>query len=487
MLYHFSKKKIVIYGTGGLSQKVEKTLKLNDLVVEAYIDRRADDIKYFLEKKVYSLSQIEKFSNKSEYLIIITTKNVFEHNRIAAELFDKGFENIIYKNYQILQGEKESDALDEAFEYLLNQNKIPERAIESIDVTSLFYLKDSAYIKENNQDVYLYLPAFMLFTNKLQDWLWSRVHFETTFLTVDMYRSFQESHNPEFIKMCKRYIKYFAKEGAFYLGLNTEGEWEEFVIDGRMAVYKEMDRMLCFNPHFFIENCPRVDGDPSKGYELISTGKNRVAFLIAKGYEFIPVRMSKECYQKFLNISSYNKLKKYMEDNSIVNFKTTVYHPYLYKFSVKYDRYYELWLRRVVKIIVEEIFSKTNKFDFSKIVVKIACCDDGATERYLKMLGFQVFNMYPKLELENILNEMLQIQNEKKSVNAQSDYTIIFDENICDYDCIKKEEKILFIAGRDLDIQNFLENNREVIKESEEIFSTIWDKKIYSGYKVRKL
>ena len=487
MLYQFYEKKIILYGTGGLSQKVKKTLNKNGFEVEAYIDRRAEDIITFLNKNVYSLSQAEVIHNKSDYVIIITTKNVFEHNQIAAELLDIGFKNIIFKNYQILQGEEGDEGLDEAFEYLLNQDRIPEKMIESIEFKTLFSLKDEAYIKDEAQDVYAYLPAFMLFTNTLEDWFWSRVHIGTTFLTVDMYRRFKESCNPEFALICERYIEQFARKGASHLGLNTQGEWETYVIEGRLAVFREMERMLCLSPDFFVKNCPRVQGNPSEGYELISTGKNRVAFLVAKGYEFIPVKMSKECYGEFINISYFNELKKYMEENSVIEFKTTVYHPYLYKFPVKYDRYYELWLERVAKIIVEDVFKKTGKFDFTKKTVKIDCDDDGAASRYFKMLGFQVVNMYPESKLEKLLGETLNFYEAEIQKNDSGNYVIVFGGDSSGFgNYIRGDNEIFFAAGRDLELQGFLVDNSGLIAESKELFSTVWDKSIYRGYKIEK-
>lgn len=486
--YFIKDKKIILYATGGLSCKVEKLFKENGREIEVYIDRRAKDIQFFHDKKVFSINEAEEsLQEKDEYVVIITTKNVFEHSKIATELRRKGFINIIYKDYGVLQGRKEKAivSIDNAFENILNQNCIPENEIETIEDSTLNLICDEAYIREENGMTYAYIPANMIFTNCIDNWIWSRVNFKTAFFIIDMYKEFELGRS-QIREVSRKYIHEFAEKGAEFLNLNTNGEWKNYVISGRMEVFREMNDLFCRTPEFFVENCPAVSGNANNGFELISSGKNRVAFLMAKGYKYIPLRISKEEYSEFTNGVTAKKIEAYIKRENIAEFKVPVLHPFFYKYASKAPDYYELWLERVGKDITYKQFNAKENFDLSGQSIRIECRDNGAAERYFAMLGLQVFNEVEKDELTLLLDELFYYQDKKGKDVLCYDYSVIYDEDNIK-PILERTMKTCYLAGESIKMENMIVDLDMKVYNVEEIFVTFWDKKEYSGFAIRKV
>lgn len=486
--YRIEDMRIILYAAGGLSCKVEETFYKSGKEIEAYIDRRAEDIGTFHGKKVYSLEEAEKeIVCKKNCVVIITTKNVFEHSQIAAQLKEKGFSNIIYKDYRVLQGVKDEQiiSIDHAFEEILNQNNIPKQMIAELEINPVYAMSaDCAYIKEKDEVVFARVPSGMLFTNRMQDWVWSRVNFVTSFLTVELYKEF-ETGRASILEISQAYIHEFAKRGADYLDLNTDGEWENFVISGRLDVFREMDDLVCMSPEFFINNAPIVKGDSSKGFELISSGKNRVAFLIAKGYKYIPVKMDRGTYDKFIHLDAVKKVEEYINKNKITELAVPILHPFFYKFPSKTPEYFTLWLERVGKDIIRRQFESTGTFETKKISLMVMGADCGAADRYFSMLGMSVSTKDTKNELTVLLNKLFYHFSVTDAPELIYDYAVVFNEP----DWLSVLNRIsmgCYVAGESALIKEKLKNIDRVHFDITEVFTTFWDKCEYFGIAIRK-
>lgn len=486
--YLINEMRIILYAAGGLSCKVEELFFKSGKQIEAYIDQRAEDIETFHGKKVYSLDEAGKtIKEKDRCAVIITTKNVFEHSKIAAQLREKGFSNIIFKDYRILQGRKADDvaSIDYAFEKILNQHSIPDETIAKLETNPLSAICDGAYIKEENEIVYAYMPAGMLFTNCLKDWMWSRVNFMTSFLTLDLYKEF-ELGKVSIRETGKRYVQEFAKKGATYLELNTDGAWEEFVISGRMDVFREMNDLFCLSPEFFIDNAPTVDGNASIGFELVSSGKNRVAFLMAKGYKYIPVKIAKETYGKFVNLEIVKAIEEYISRKNVVEFTVPVPHPFFYKYPSKAPDYYTLWLERVGKDIMKNRFQTEGNFDAAQISLIVVGEDQGASERYFTMLGMRVLYETVKDEFTLLLDRLFCHLDKENVIDSGYDYAVIYDvPNWLSF--LEQVTKACYVAGESVHMREKIKCIDLGSYSIDEVFMTYWDKKEYSGYVIRKI
>ena len=86
-------------------------------------------------------------------------------------------------------------------------------------------------------------------------------------------------------------------------------EQEKSFIESRVAVFQDMQKMVELYIDFFKRNCPRVTYDEGKFY-LTSSGRNRVTFLIAKGFKYIPVEMSNQDYEKWCDLEFVKKIEE---------------------------------------------------------------------------------------------------------------------------------------------------------------------------------
>lgn len=485
--YRIDEMKIILYAAGGLSCKVEELLYENGKKVEAYIDRRAEDIHTFRNKAVYTLEEAAcKLRDKDTYVVIVTTKNVFEHSKIAAQLKDKGFFNIIYKDYRILQGLAADDmqSVDDAFEDILNHHRLPEGKIAKTESGLLYALRDNAWIKSADGLVYAYIPAGMLFTNRIENWEWSRVNFKTTFLTVQLYQEFGAGR-ASIREISQRYVRDFARKGAQYLELNTDGDWQNFVISGRMDVYREMADLFCLSPDFFVHNAPAVAGSWSTGFELVTSGKNRVAFLMARGYRYIPVKISSEVYCELLNLDAVSAIEEYLAKTGVTELPVPIPHPYFYKYPSKAPDYYEVWLERAGQDLMDNLFRERQDYDVRQLRLKIVCEDNGAAERYFAMLGMHVSGEAVEEKFTSLLNRLFGYAGFDSTADSAYDYAIVYEvSGWCRV--LEQAARGCYVAGQSAQLKEQMDGVDRKKYNIEEIFTTYWDKKEYSGYVIRK-
>ena len=88
-------KKYLIYGAGGGGLKLIKVLKEKGCL-KGFIDKRAAALGDVRGEKVWDLNTLKELLPEAENIVIIlTTKNVFEHTDIAHELAAMGFDQCI--------------------------------------------------------------------------------------------------------------------------------------------------------------------------------------------------------------------------------------------------------------------------------------------------------------------------------------------------------------------------------------------------------
>ena len=152
---------------------------------------------------------------------------------------------------------------------------------------------------------------------------------------------------------------------------------------------------------FFKRNCPQVKLEEGKFY-LASSGRNRVSFLIAKGFKYVPVRMSEKDYLEWSNLQFVSKAEKYITDNNVDSFFAPFPNPYLVDFSFDFVDYQRLFLWPIANEIMKQIYKENRieeenliitNFDGvekSKLNVQIDCYlqDEDIASHYFESIGF---------------------------------------------------------------------------------------------------
>ena len=386
--YKVYEKKTIIYGTGSMGKILLENIP--ELNVEFFLDIRGDDIKDFQGYNVYSLHELSQLQLDCEdYVIIITIRNVFEHEEIARKLYELGFVNIIYKAKAILRdcNDLRMECVNEAYEELIVNREMPQYDVFSIIENDFVHKEENYVIQEDDIYITTFLFPELLFTNYLANSRWSRVNFASTYVLVDLYRAFDGAKDVEFEKAIDDYIVNFVLPEANKIGITTGEKWKRVTISTREKIYHEMNAKLVVDPLFFVRSCPTVQYLKNGCFSLISSGKNRVSFLIARGHKMIPVRVTKEDYNKYLNKDAAEELKQYLQDNRIFTLPVPIAHPYFYDYPTEATDYFEKWGIRVGNRLSTFIFSFNKSFDFSKITICDCLEDWGCLGRYLNMLG----------------------------------------------------------------------------------------------------
>ena len=113
-MYKLNEKKVIIYAAGTVGKLLLSILRKEGIEVHRFVDVRYEKIKELDGIKVESLEWLDTVTNKNDYCVIVTVKNVFEHTEIAKKIFSYGFYNIIYKPISVLNGESSNDGIPSA-------------------------------------------------------------------------------------------------------------------------------------------------------------------------------------------------------------------------------------------------------------------------------------------------------------------------------------------------------------------------------------
>lgn len=478
--YRFYEKKILIYAAGGLGQiAFEQLISDKRCEIVGFIDKRSDVIKSIKKLPVMSIEDIELISNKNEYLIFITVRNVFEHSLIAKELFDKGFHNIIFQPYKYLVGKEDSilGGLAAAHNDVLIQKKTPSRELYECLKDDFCAMDDFAAFEEGK----VFLPAEMLFTNNLDGIRYSNLNFIAEFPAVKMYKALLNS-SEDLENVIEEYIDIVVMPPE-NCEINTDGEWRKIARQTRVDVCNEMRKTASLNFDFFKKNCTTVIYN-NKKFNLCASGKNRVAFLIASGYKYIPVKISDEDYYKYLNISMIQTIESFIQEKNIKEIFAPIPHPFFYRypFGYKAENYVECWLGSISRFLSEQFYNQKKEFSFTEYQIDDYLRDTGVTSRFFKMLGAKV-NRVDVSEFTCLFDELFYYQKQDFVYNGDSNVLM------CSYEVSEitlskisnHNYQYIFYYGKNEDKQNLEVILNRMSYEKISLFSTIWNMEYVSG------
>lgn len=409
--YQWKDKKILFYGAGTIASHLFLTLGhvMEDQFI-GFIDLRGAQLKEKHGFPVFSLEQCGDISSKENYVIVITTRNVFEHSKIADLFLNQGFYHIIFKPLPLLKGESDAvlEKISIAHDSIHIANRVPSGEIPPYQKKSLPKLQDFAIIEKTDETITAYLPSSLLFTNgahkNYPKMAVNHCHFASCYLAVDLYRSL-EAGCMENQKEIDLYLEEIARLGAELMGTDTQGTWADILLESRLDVYHQMNQALALDFQFFLRNTSKVSYNQKGQLSLIASGKNRVSFLIAKGYEFIPIRISHEDYDYFLNPQQLERVTTFFTKEEITEVFAPIPHSYFYKFPCVAANYNSIFLHRLSHSLGRFVLKNTGFYDFSTLSV-LSCLEDaGAATRYFHNLSCAVSCLH-KNPLQECLDDL---------------------------------------------------------------------------------
>lgn len=400
------KKEYLIYGAGGGGIKLVPVFKEKGYFLKGFIDKRAASLGEVCGKKVWNLDTLDELQDESENIvIIITIKNVFEHTNIAEELAGRGFDQCIYKPLPLLKGyeDVELEKINKVHDDLLINIEIPDvQLLPKVTIDYEEVLKDSFLISSQKRNIVTWLPLELLFNYKESD-AYAQISMATYFPLSNLYKMFLGEKGINENETLEEFFCY-CNEWAYRNKIKVTCELKQRWIASRYEAFMQMQELVDYDFDFFYRSAPEVERNVDGSFNLVCSGRNRVAFLEAKGYRHIPVKMSNDNYEKWINKSVMDRVLQYMRKYNIRKTYAPVPHPYFKMFPAKHVDYYRLVCFPIAKYITQWIYREARKSIGNNYIIdpvqleklKKECLilcdleDEGACSRYLKMCGFKV-------------------------------------------------------------------------------------------------
>lgn len=394
--FQFNKtSRIWLYGAATTGVLTNSYLNKYGYEIEGFIDKRAEEIKTLCNKKVLSLGELASANEDlGNIIVLIAVKNVFEHERIVADLIRYKIYNIIYFPSSCLKG---GGTEDEQKLYVLSNCISKKLKIEECVLPKTFRLTDLEYsdnsiIKEDEEKVTVLLSAMLVFTDKKMK---SKEYYDKVetkesvisnknILTLISHIQFFGFLSGERGSDYSKYIMFCEKAAQRLNEFKLTDDWRANVFKNRVEVFENMNMEYERKTDFFINNAPDAEWN-EKGYFNLVSGKHRAAFLVAKGDWYIPVSIKKNEYKKLFLRNEIDIVKNIMKELDIRELKVPVEHPLFDNISCNARTFWYTTIRKI------SLSLYNNNFLFSGDSSVLIDVDDlGFLARFFIRMGIRV-------------------------------------------------------------------------------------------------
>lgn len=324
-------KSVLIYGAGALGREIYN--KIRDVYcVQCFIDRRTDVGK----EMAIPVRDLEHISEYGNCVVVVCVHDGNWHYEIAENLYKHGFEQILFL------------ALSDAYKKreALLMNKMYNLFIEGqfdclVGIPCYSEMKRNAFeeniIRKNDEFVTAYCNKEMLYSyNKVDEHQKGKVSTEIiSYMNlpimvykpyIELFRFFMYGEGD-----CELYIRNMRQlNNSFVM---TE---EEF-LKSQYSVYQLLEREYEKGLDAF-QYAPIDVKWNARGYFNVIDGHHRCAFYCLKGMQSIPVRMTREDYDIWVNESCLKKLKKILLRDGFIP-SVRINHPMLQTYKCHYIEY----------------------------------------------------------------------------------------------------------------------------------------------------
>ncbi len=362
--YRIDKKsQVILYGAATTGAILYQCFTKHGYRVAAFIDKRADEVDSYYELPVFSMGEAKEwFAKTPEAVAVVAIKNVFEHEKIAKELWQAGCNKIVFRPYAVVNGDGEPKEcmLNRAYDEILKgEFRCELYSIEGFDKAEL---KDQAVIREEeNGDVIANIPVYDVWTDDYEDRdiIWGDIPCLGLVPHIGLFRLFKGEENDDY----EEYIKYCRQAAERSGGIVTSQKWENSVYKNRLDVFNHMQSAWEHSRGFFVQNAVRAVYN-EKGYFNIKSGKHRIVFQIVVGKQYIPLRICKSDYIKWSKekqaIQTYDLLDAYHR----TELPCILDSPYFYEYPCSTSDFYERLLSRLIGILYSDEYYKNGSFCF---------------------------------------------------------------------------------------------------------------------------
>lgn len=399
---------LILYGAATIGRLLYQYLTGQNFRVMGFMDTRADEIGELCGLPVFSIDD-DKVSR--DCVIIIAVKNVFEHERIAAELQRRGYCRLIYRPYEALGGQGNSleRELNEVYDKIAdykNGKEIPKIVVPMSMRAEQSRMKLSGVISESENRITVYVPVTLVYTDKKENEPEYSILFLKSHLKFVRYVLGMEGGSPE------DYLSYCMEGARKVGGFRITEAWKRNVVKSRAEVYAQMNHKYDLDRSFFEQQAPMAEWNAERKYFNLQSGKHRATFLAARGHNYIAVRMLKDDYRLWVQESMVLEVCKEVENVFQPGLAIPIENPYFYGYSCCEEQFWYQLIRTLIENIPEAVYSSKNIIINKPCSFLVAVQEFAFVKRYLSRAGFCVFQIGHAGKLEEMINHLTGFHNE---------------------------------------------------------------------------
>lgn len=426
-------KKYVLYGAAAIGELAEKSItSVGDKVI-GYLDRRAFELTEYNGFPVYAPDEIPVEISCCEVIVFIAVKNVFEHEKIARKLYDRGYKIVVYKPYKTLigAGTEEERKLAEIYDNIFAGKEVDEEEVIYYGSNKINNeLFDYAKISEKNERITAYIPIEFIYTNNYNAGgmqKWGNIPIAALFTHINFFKSLDGDPLVEPEDYLEEYCVYTAiLQGK----IKVTDAWKANVIENRTQIYEQMRDAQDLDPLFFIRNAAMATWNQEKGYFNLTSGKHRCTFLAARGAKYIPLNISKNDYKIF---SRKSRIEELIKNINVSKINCIIPNPFFYRNIYVEDRGAHDFFMEITREYAHESYREHGKVDFSKYVLFDMSNDYGYTARYFTRMGMKVYrNRQETGSAEKKLNSLFDQKIEYSEIQNVCPQILVTD--LCSLD-----------------------------------------------------
>jgi len=392
----------------------------------AFIDKRADELNHHMGLPVVTIdSDHISDETKKKSVVIVCVKNIFDHERITLNLVKYGYGNIVFCPVDgsafTYRSSVEREQLAAIYDCIISNNlTLPVYIPHSRGIFHLDF-HDSTIEIQSDDTLIVRIPTFFAY---FQSIIGQNEPILALFTHLELFDWFAGD-----IKACPDfYIDQYCVDAAKNTGVTTTERWVQNILDSRKEVYEKMRIAEEIEPLFFYDHAVPAIWDKN-GYFNMKSGKHRAAYLIHRRKMLIPLQLTAEDYNIYLNISAVNDLISFITERDIFELPYPILHPYFLKMPfMPQNNYFELFLdfTRWLSICIFKEHGKLNfkgisLFDTTGILYPLLQC--------LCKLGCKAECLYPVGEFDVLINSLYHIMDPPVQTDILSGkYDVVFVE-----------------------------------------------------------
>jgi len=398
---------IWIYGKGGTGMRTARVLSEAGFAVDGFIDKRAHDMEGDDLPIVTLTELVQRFPDKGQVVVMICLKDVFLHEELAHDLLAVGFHRLIYKPASFLKGGDTNDVaqqVNEIYERVV-EDGLPPIAACLIPWTQRIpvQLVDRFLIRDCGETVLAWVPVELVF-NYPDSPDYPKCNMPLMFGLVGLYSAFLGELSSGEYEMAMHDFYLDCGEWLHRNHLGVEDKPLSGFVDSRAGVFQNLEKLVEINREFFQTNAPAAAYERGKFY-LVSSGRNRVAYQIAKGYKYVPLRLAKVDYEAWCDLPMVREMEQYLSKENGRRLFAPAQHPYLVDIPCEFADYMRLFVLPAAREIVRNLYLQCvvmdekgvkhvdfERFNEQKRALRIFedMEDDGVLRKYFRSLGISV-------------------------------------------------------------------------------------------------